>query len=152
MNSIKKLQDFLKGSYEIEISSFTDVFEDSYKDGELGQVNYFDNETVRVPLVTEESLVDELKEVLQSYIEDSLYMDYNEGELKEAIQNADEMIFLNNLVDARNEAPTEEQLEQWKNGEISLYNQSIAITIKINGKIIPVNIIEDMLYPEEIPA
>ncbi|MFY8170413.1 MAG: hypothetical protein ACOVK2_04780 [Candidatus Fonsibacter sp.] len=114
-------------NYKIEIS--TDVYVDSWKDGELDYVNCFTNsfEIVEVsPIKAIEKAMDKL-----CFSFDKKYMQLDE--------ESETICFYSNLVNEENEEVNKTDIEykEWKKGKKALYSANHRIEVKelINTKI-----------------
>jgi hypothetical protein len=144
----EKLDSFIEQNYKIEIKAFADVFVDDYAEGELEQVNYFTFVTVE-NTANKDELSQTLQEMLNNYFENELLLD-EDVDLAEVLQTYwyDSAFYVNRFVDVTNDTPSEDQIEAWKSGEETLYNQSINVCISINGTPITSEILADVLELE----
>ena len=149
-NTIEKINKLiLSGEYYVQISSVTDVYVDDYERGELDHRNYWENDTLDFYEI-KENLSDTLNDKIKYYIESILYAEYNQEWLKDVLCNYyDDYFYYNNFVNVDNETPTEKEVELWRNGKVELFNQTICITIKINGVLIPTNILFELLFDKD---
>jgi len=151
MKTIQKIQNLVSDTFTVEISSFVDVYQDSYEDGELDYVNHWSNEKV-LWHVEPENLREELLVNLEEYFEKELLVDFDLDSLKDELINYadDEFLWTNKFVDVDNCEPSEEEIAAWKRNELMLYNQNINIRITINGKSLTSELIYELLFEEEL--
>ena len=146
MNITQKILEASQSTLSVEIKSFADVSIDSYEEGELDHVNYFENDTKRFTS-TEDTLKEDILSNLEDYVENVIYTDYNEESIKEQLADRDDSsFFVSVLVDNDNTEPSETQLEDWKNGTETLYIQDNCITISINGTDIECELLNELLF------
>lgn len=128
----KKIIELINNSYEVEISSFTDVTADNYKNGcEVNPCNYFEGDKISFNLDTLDNIQDILKDRIMDYLENNIF--YYEKIKEDSFCIIDERLCINQLVNNNNYEPSENELKAWKKGEIDLYIQDINIYISING-------------------
>jgi hypothetical protein len=127
---MKKLLQKIENSFTMVISSNTEVYKDEYIHGEeMSSCNYFENASKTYNNLN-------ILENIKNYIEDILYRDYDETELKESLYNScldSDYFFYSNFVDEDNTTPSSYQVAEWKKGNENLYNQYICISVTING-------------------
>jgi len=148
MTTIQKIDNLIQtNEYKVEISSYTDVYLDDYEQGELEHRNSWVNDKESF-YIEKEHLRETLKEELEEYITDTLYAEYKFEWLKESLTSYDDTdtaFFYSNFVDVDNTTPTEDQIQNWKDGKEELFNQSISIVISIDGTDIPISILRELL-------
>jgi hypothetical protein len=150
ISTINKIDNLIStATYQIEIRSNTEVLVDSYEHGELETCNSWVNDTKRI-ILAKEDLSDTLKEAIKQYIKEELYADFCINTLKETLANDDdqEYFYWNELVDVDNMQPTENQIKRWRQNKEELFNQSISISITINGTPITADILYELLFKE----
>ena len=101
---------------EYLIKAYIDVYETSFTEGDLKNVNNWNHKG----LITAENP----KQALNIFIENELYF-YN----VDIYQDEEVGICTDVLVDADNSQASEQEIEQWKSGGITLYNANILFTI-----------------------
>ena len=147
-STLKKINDLIENVYTIEIISDTEVCVDDYNDGELENVNSWTNDTT-IFHTEQENLSSELLTYLTTYIEDTLYVELNkDNTIREALEAYDDSdyFYVSKMVNKDNCEPYKSEIEEWKKGQTKLYVQNISITVKINGKSIPADLLSDILF------
>ena len=146
MTTIDKINELIDNTYTIEITSDTEVNLDDYTEGEGEFRNGWTNDKV-IFHTESENLKSEVKQYLVDYIEDTLYVTCSEKDLLEAIGSYDdnEYFFVSKTVDNENTDPSETQIEDWKKGKEELFVQNIRITVSINGKELPADLLLEIM-------
>ena len=107
------------------VESSHTIEKNDYEQGITDYVNSYD--------LNDRIIASSPKEAIKKYFEGVLCFDYNE----EFADFGEEWVSYNVLVDADNMEATEQQIEQWKKGEIELYNDFISIWVyKMNLELI----------------
>lgn len=100
---------FIKSEHEVNV--------DTYKDGELENVNYYSLDS----FISAENA----KQAIENYFKNVLYYDFDfEYSIFE-----DGILFYSVLVDADNQQATKEQIKVWRMGKSTLYSNNISIKI-----------------------
>ncbi len=100
---------FIKSEHEVNI--------DTYKDGELENVNYYSLNS----FITAENA----RQAIEHYFENVLYYDFD---FKYSIFK-DGVLFYSVLVDVDNQQATKNQIKVWKTGKNTLYSNNISVRI-----------------------
>jgi len=102
------------------ITSIHDIYEDSYKDGELNFVNGYN--------LSEEVKANNWKEAVKTYFEDFLYysFDFKYADIYENRLNWAVLVDEDNFQIGENE----EICKQWKEDKVKLYSNNISIKIQ----------------------
>jgi hypothetical protein len=107
------------------ISNHT-VTEDSYKEGEIKDVNFYTlNETISA---------ESPEEAVKKYINEKLYYGDTSFEKDECCGWYSDF-----LVESNNEEPTKNQIEEWKKGIINLYNNHVNFEVYEMNLVNPIN-------------
>jgi len=151
METIQKIRNLVSDTFTVEISSFVDVFQDDYLEGELDHVNHWSNEKM-LWHVEPENLREELLVNLEEYFEKEVLVDFDLDSLKDELRTYadDEFLWTNKFVNVDNCEPTEEEIAAWKRNELMLYVQNINIRITVNGKSLTSALIYELLFEEEL--
>jgi len=146
MQIVNNIQNLVRGNYNCKISSRVDVHEDDYNQGELDWVNGWSGDIISFD-ATDENIVEYIKHQLTNYISSELDMEYTEAQIIEAMDSYmdDNNFFISQAVDVDNCEPTEDLITKWKKGEEKLYTQDACITITINGKELPIEILVNIM-------
>jgi len=146
MTTINKINNLIEDNYTIEISSYTEVYLDSYEEGELDLRNHWQNEKMTFN-TDSKTLEADIQVNIEEYIENVLFATYNKTYVIDSLKNVidDNSFWYNNFVDVENTTPDEAQIEEWKKGEIELFTQYIRITTSINGVEIPADIMLEIM-------
>lgn len=140
MSIKKEILELINDSYEVEISGFSDITEDNFKDGaSINQCNYFDNEKISFSLDNLDNFETIIKDKIKDYLEDKIY--YYEDVKEEDISIIDDRLCLCQMVDNDNSQPSKYEFEQFERGKINLYIQDINIYVSINGTTLNENIL-----------
>jgi len=101
------------------VSSYHNVYEDSYTDGEQDQVNEYNIEMK----------VFDAKDPMEAV---AIFYDKQFGREFDAtiVHIEDGGIYDSFLVDAENLEVTENQIEKWKNGEVKLYANNFRVIVQ----------------------
>ena len=101
------------------VSSYHNVYEDSYTQGELNEVNEYEMEMK----------VYDAKDPIEAV---AIFYDKQFGKEFDAItvDIEDGGIYDSFLVDAENLEVTENQIEKWKNGEVKLYANNFRVIVQ----------------------
>jgi len=146
---IEKVNTEIEGLYTVTIKSDAVVHLDDYELGEGELRNSYDNDTKEFSS-TQETLVEDIQTNLTSYIEDTLYATFDETAIKEQLEDESEYHFwVSAFVDIDNTEPSDDQIENWKNGNEELFIQDNDIQISINGKAISNGLLADILFKED---
>lgn len=99
------------------IKSYHSVSIDKYNEGELDTVNWYD--------LSSEIDAENYKQAIEKYFDKTLFYELNFDNVN-IIEN---VLKYNVLVDAENSEASESQIENWKNDEITLYNNHINLYV-----------------------
>jgi hypothetical protein len=113
-----------------QIVSDHTVYVDSFKDGELENVNNYDikaNVKALSPI-----------EAIEEYFKNTLYYDFNKDYMQEDEEEKNEnKVWYSVLVDEENTQATETQKKEWKRGKKTLYANYITLFVH---EVVPVKI------------
>jgi hypothetical protein len=99
------------------IKSYHSVSIDNYNEGELETVNNYNLST--------EIDAENYKQAIEKYFAETLYYELD----FDAVDVVENMLIYDVLVDAENSEASESQIENWKNDEITLYNNHINLYV-----------------------
>lgn len=100
------------GEVSYYFKAFCDVYEDDYEEGEGGHVNSYK--------VKDEVSASSLKEALKEFVENSLYFTYYDGMNFDDISEG--YVSASFLVNSNNEEASENEIDMWELGELTLYS------------------------------
>lgn len=102
------------------IKSTHDVYVDSYTDGELENVNFYQQKnTVNAK---------DAKQAIQKYFENTLYYSF-EFEYAQIDDDYKNILHYSNLVDTENSEASKGEIELWKEGKYKLYSNNTTLEI-----------------------
>jgi hypothetical protein len=141
---MKNLKELVHNHYHIRIESESKTGEVSYKDGllekdvpvELNDILHKVYEGTAIEKIT--------KEVFALYI-DSERISYGGLTVENCDFSAEDTIVAKKLFDKDDELPSEDKIEQWKEGKVQLWEETTFIKVFINGVLIPSSIMENIL-------
>ena len=106
---------------EYFIKSYHEIYVDDYNDGELDMVNaYMNSERVHAY-----DPIDAIKE----YFNTQFYYSFDESLVCTDAEDSTNVVWYNIMVNQFNDEAEESEIELWKKGELTLYNNSIRIEI-----------------------
>ena len=101
-----------------KVVSFHNVYEDSYEEGELKQVNSY----ILDAMIEAKSPI----AAIQKYFLDSLYYSFD---IENAGKEEKDCIHYSNLVNNDNSEARKSEIELWKKGKIKLYSNNTIIEV-----------------------
>ena len=146
--TIQKLNSVICEDYTVSIVCGRSTILDSYEEGELEEVYHNSTFYKRSFDTNPGFLSSTLKVAIENVLKN--YSQYNTFEecIKENFSYSDcDFIVLRNVTENCND-PTEEEVELWRKGEINLYNQYTHIKVKVNDRLIDLDLIKELIEME----
>lgn len=106
---------------EYLIKSYHEIYVDDYNEGELDMVNVY----IHSAKVFSNSPIDAIKD----YFNTQLHYSFDESLVCTDAEDSLNVVWYNIMVNQFNDEAEESEIELWKKGELTLYNNSIRIEI-----------------------
>tara|TARA_B100000900_G_C20160658_1_gene545793 strand:- start:130 stop:585 length:456 start_codon:yes stop_codon:yes gene_type:complete len=146
--TIQKLNDTICEDYTVSIVCDRSTILDSYEEGELEEVYHTTSFYERSFDTNPDFLSSGLKAAIENVLKNYSQYDTFEECIKENFSYSDcDFIVLRHVTESFND-PSKEEVELWKKGEINLYNQYTHIKVKVNDRLIDLDLIKALVEME----
>lgn len=140
------------GQYTVEISGFSDTFEDDPVEGQGSHVGSNVLGTLK-RVATAEDLAAVVKRAILDYTTEVLGIDFDETELQATLSDVDDedIIYMSISVnvDKDDNIPSDEQIAKWKRNHEELFVNDYDISITINKAEIPIAWIFQLIFDND---
>ena len=155
---IRELNEVICQEYTITLDCDRELILDRYEEGEMQFVEYIELFTVdklkdnlfnSKRESTRDDLRDDLKEMIEDFLKIYTQYDTLEECMKDNFNYSDCDFIVAQQVNRDYEEPTDGDIELWKIGEKDLFNQYTRIGIKINNRLIDLDLVLALLDVKE---
>ena len=146
---IRELNEVICQEYTITLDCDRELFLDRYEEGEIYSEEYDEHFYCIDRESTRDYLRDNLKEMIEDFLKIHTQYDTLEECMKDNFNYSDRDFIVLQQVNRDCEEPTVGDIELWKIGEKDLFNQYTRIGIKINNRLIDLDLVLALLDVKE---
>jgi hypothetical protein len=132
---LDKIKDSTSNCSILQISANISLTEDSWEEGELGEINSYELDSKLYVIPLDDSIDVEIYKKFMKFTEEELSLIFLEEHFEESLSGyeGENHFYYSGTTDEDGNLATIDELELWKKGEITLYNKSCQLETFING-------------------